>query len=103
MDEKHHSPLGQTWEEVQAELFTTEEIAERDFRVDLICTLIDAQRDQHISIEELAKLSGVKKSILKSLVTGDKFPAIDDVLKILMPLGKTLAVVRLESLKEDML
>ncbi len=103
MDEKQHSPLGQTWEEVQAEIFTPEEIAESNFRVELMCALIDAQRDLHISIEDLAKLSGVKKSLLKSMVTGDKFPTIDDLLKILMPLGKTLAVVPLESPKEGVL
>ena len=41
--------IGSTWEEVRAELFTPEEIAESDLRVALIGELIKARREKGIS------------------------------------------------------
>ena len=54
-----------TWNELEAEIFTQEEIAESRARVDIISAIIDG----HIS------------------------PSIDTINKLLAPLGKRLAVV----------
>lgn len=47
-----YSPLI-SWEEVESELFTTEEIAETDLRVDLIGELIKAREEKGISQKSL--------------------------------------------------
>ena len=53
--------IGRSWDEVRAELFTEEEIAESDLRVSLIGELIKARQEQGISQKKLEELSGVKQ------------------------------------------
>lgn len=65
-----NSAIGSSWDEVRAELFTPEEIAESDLRVALIGELI--------------------------MEKGSTSPQIDTILKVLAPLGKTLAIVPLQ-------
>ena len=62
---KDNPAIGRSWDEVRAELFTPEEIAESNLRVALIGELIKAGRTS---------------------------PNIDTVLKVLAPLGKTLYI-----------
>lgn len=90
------SPRGQTWDEVRKELYTEEEIRESDLRVAIISELIKARNEQGISQRELEKLSGVKQPIISRMEAGETSPQIDTVLKVLAPLGKTLAVVPLK-------
>ena len=68
-----NSAIGSSWDEVRAELFTPEEIAESDLRVALIGELIKARQEKGISQKKL-----------------------DTILKVLAPLGKTLAIVPLQ-------
>ena len=76
--------IGRSWEDVRTELYTPEEIAESNLRVALIGELIKARQEQGISQKRLEELSGVS-------------PQIDTILKVLAPLGKTLAVVPLDN------
>jgi hypothetical protein len=46
MSEKVIDPKGHTWEEVEKELFTPEEIAECDLKVALIGELIKTRRER---------------------------------------------------------
>ena len=55
----NNSAVGGTWEELQAELFTPEEIAASKLRVALIGELIKAQQDKGLSQKKLEELSGV--------------------------------------------
>ena len=87
-----HSALGMKWEDVRKELFTEEEIIESDLRVALIEELIKAREESNISQRELERLSGVKQPVISRIEKGAN-PQLDTVLKILLPLGKTLAVV----------
>ena len=91
------SALDGTWEELQKELFTSEEIAARDLRVSLIGELIKARQEKGISQKKLEELSGVKQPIIARMEKGSTNPQIGTVLKILAPLGKTLAVVPLDN------
>lgn len=91
------SAIGRSWNEVRNELFTPEEIAESDLRVALIGELIKARQEKGISQKKLEELSGVKQPIIARMEKGSTNPQIDTVLKILLPLGKTLAVVPLEN------
>jgi predicted transcriptional regulator len=85
-----------TWADVRPELYTAEEIAESDLRVAIIGELIKARQDKNISQRELEKLSGVKQPIISRMEAGETNPQIDTVLRVLAPLGKTLAVVPLQ-------
>ena len=93
----NNSALGGTWEELQKELFTPEEIAASNLRVALIGELIKARQEKGISQKKLEELSGVKQPIIARMERGSTSPQIDTVLKVLAPLGKTLAVVPLDN------
>ena len=91
----------ETWDDVEKELFTPEERASSNLWVDFIGELIEA-RDKGISKKKLAKLSGVKKSVIARMETDDIDPKISSVLKVLGVFGKTLAIVPIEqALEED--
>ena len=89
--------IGRSWDEFEKEIFTPEEIAESDLRVALIGELIKARQEKGISQKQLEELSGVKQPIIARMERGSTNPQINTILKILAPLGKTLAVVPIES------
>lgn len=93
---KDNPAIGRSWDEVRAELFTPEEIAESNLRVALIGELIRARQEKGFSQKKLEELSGVKQPIIARMEKGVTSPQLDTVLKVLAPLGKTLAVVPLE-------
>ena len=92
----NNSALGGTWEELQKELFTPEEIAASNLRVALIGELNKARQERGISQKKLEELSGVKQPIIARMEKGTTNPQIDTILKVLAPLGKTLAIVPLD-------
>ncbi|MCL1987490.1 MAG: transcriptional regulator [Firmicutes bacterium] len=71
------------WEELEKELFTKEELKVSDFRVDIMLECIDARNDSRITQEELNK------------IVENEYP-LDTLLDLLVPQGKTLAIVPLE-------
>ena len=85
-----------TWNEVEKEIFTPEEIAESNLRVAVISELIKARREQGISQKRLEELSGVKQPGIARMEKGITSPQLETLLQVLAPLGKTLAVVPLE-------
>ena len=84
-----------TWDDVEKEMFTPEEIAESDLRVALIGELIKARQEKGISQKQLEELSGVKQPVIARMEKGYTSPQLDTILKLLLPLGKTLAIVPL--------
>ena len=82
-----------TWRDVQKELYTVEEIAESDLRVALIGELIKARNEKGISQKRLEELSGVKQPMIARIESGKTLPQVNTLLKLLVPLGKTLAIV----------
>lgn len=92
-----HSAIGRTWEEVQNDLFTPEEIAESRLRVALMGELIKARQEQGISQKKLEELSGVRQPIIARMEKGYTSPQLDTLLKVLAPLGKTIAIVPMEA------
>ena len=93
---KDNPAIGRSWDEVRAELFTPEEIAASDLRVTLIGELIKARQEKGLSQKKLEELSGVKQPIIARMEKGITSPQIDTILKVLAPLGKTLAIVPLD-------
>lgn len=98
--ERGSDAVGESWEDVQKELFTSEEIAESNLRVSLIGELIKARQEKGISQKKLEELSGVKQPIIARMERGNTSPQLDTILKVLAPLGKTLAVVPLETVNK---
>ncbi len=94
-----HSPIGDNWDDFEKEIFTSQEIAESDLRVALISELIDARNEKGITQRELEQLSGVSQPVIARMESGSSNPKLDTVIKILAALGKTLAVVPLETVK----
>lgn len=100
----NNSAIGGTWDDLQKELLekgylTQEEIAASDLRVSLIGEIISARQEKGITQKELEEISGVKQPVIARMESGRTSPQLDTILKVLVPLGKTLAVVPLESAK----
>ena len=77
-------------------LLTPEEISESNLRVALVGELIKARNEKGISQKKLEELSGVKQPIIAGMEKGRTSPQVSTLLKVLAPLGKTLAIVPLE-------
>lgn len=88
-----NSAIGQSWDEFEKEFYTPEEIAESDLRVALIGELIKARNEHGISQKKLEEMSGVKQPIIARIETGKSIPQVSTLIKLLVPLGKTLAIV----------
>lgn len=94
--ERRSAAVGSDALEFMDSLLTPEEIAESNLRVALIGEIINARTEKGISQKKLEELSGVKQPIIARMERGATSPQLDTVLKVLAPLGKTLAVVPLE-------
>lgn len=81
-----------TWEEIESEIFTPEEIAESKLRVELIGEIIKARKEKGLSQRELEQISGVKQPIIARMENGTSVPNLKTVLKVLSSLGKTLYI-----------
>lgn len=88
--------IGENWRDLRKEIFTPEENAASDLRVAMMLELVHTRKELGISQKRLEELSGVKQPIIARMERGATSPQIDTVLKVLAPLGKTLAVVPLE-------
>ena len=89
--------IGQNALEFIDSLLTPEEILESDLRVALIGELIKARQGRGLSQKKLEELSGVKQPVIARMEKGQTSPQLDTILKVLAPLGKTLAIVPLNS------
>ena len=74
----NNSAIGESWEDVIGELIKT-------------------RQEQGISQKKLEELSGVKQPVIARMEKGYTSPQIDTLLKVLAPLGKTLAIVPLKT------
>lgn len=90
---QHESARGRSWEEFEKDIYTADEIRESDLRVSLISEFIRARDELGISQKKLEELTGVKQPIIARMEKGYSNPQIETVLKLLAPMGKTLAIV----------
>lgn len=89
----NNSAIGRSWDEVRTSLFSPEEIAESELRVAIVGEIIKARQEKGISQKKLEELSGVKQPVIARMEKGTSNPQLETILKILAPLGKTLAIV----------
>lgn len=93
MSKTKFSPRGSTWDDLEKELFTPEEIAESDARVAIINALIQAREEEGITQKQLEELSGIKQPVISRMEKGTTDPQLSTVLKLLTSLGKTIQIV----------
>jgi len=101
IEERGEDALGETWEEFRQEIFTPGQIAASNLRVAMMLELSKARAEKGISQKKLEELSGVKQPVIARMEKGYTSPQLDTVLKVLAPLGKTLAVVPLDYAAAD--
>lgn len=87
------SPRGSSWDELEKQLFTPEEIAESDTRVEIINEMIKAREEDGITQKQLEAMSGIKQPVISRMEKGTTDPQLSTVLRVLNSLGKTLQVV----------
>ncbi len=73
--------------------------AEVEFETALIGKIIEAREEKGLSQRELAELSGVKQPAIARLESGMTIPRVDTLIRLLVPLGKTIAIVPIEDNK----
>ena len=95
--ERGTAALGSRWSDVRKTLLTPEERVVSALKVELISELIQARNEQGISQKRLEELSGIRQPVIARMERGHTSPQIDTILKLLAPLGKTLAIVPLET------
>ena len=84
-----------SWDDVEKELFTPEEIAASDLRVELMIQIARARKENGITQKKLEELSGVRQPVIARMETGSTSPQLDTVMKVLAALGKKLVITDL--------
>ncbi len=96
MKNKPISPAGDRWDDFRPTILSSEEMAATDIKVALLGEIIQARKDRGLSQKDLESISGVKQPVIARLEHGTTDPQLSTVLRVLAPLGKTLAIVPLE-------
>ena len=89
------------WSEVRKELYTEEEIRESNLRVAFLSELVLARNEGKISQRQLEEMCGIKQPMIARIEKGESDPRLSTLLKMLAPLGKTLAIVPMDELKKE--
>jgi DNA-binding XRE family transcriptional regulator len=90
-----------TWGQHEREMrnkgiLTSEREAEIQAETNILNALTQARNEHKISQRKLEELTGVRKVTINRIENGYNSPTVDTLIKVLAPLGKTLAVVPLE-------
>jgi transcriptional regulator with XRE-family HTH domain len=79
--------------ELEQEFFSAEEIEASNIRVALMGEIIKARKEKGISQRDLESMSGLKQPAIARMERGTSSPTLDTLIKVLVPLGKTLSIV----------
>lgn len=96
MSKTKTSPKGTSWNDLQKQLFTPQEISESKIRVAIINEVIKAREQDGITQKQLEAMSGVKQPVISRMEKGITDPHLSTVVKILNSLGKTLEIVSMK-------
>ncbi|MDD2215492.1 MAG: helix-turn-helix transcriptional regulator [Eubacteriales bacterium] len=95
--------MNKKWRDVEKNItaLTNEELAEIELRVQIAGKIIEARQNKDLTQRALEEISGVRQPVIARIEKGKTDPQITTVLRMLKPLGYTLAVVPLTKSKED--
>ena len=86
-----------TWADIKPKLnLTQDEWDEINLKNKIIGEIVEARQSQDVTQQYLEELSGVRQPVIARLEGNTSDPRLTTILKILRPLGKTLAIVPLE-------
>ncbi len=92
LKERGDAAIGDDWDDVEKDLFTPEELAASDLRVELISAIIKARNEKGISQRRLGELSGIKQPVIARIEQGGTNPKLETIVKLLSPLGMKLSI-----------
>jgi len=96
MRNKAISPVGDDWDDLRETLLTPEERAQTDIKVALLSEIINARQANGLTQKELETASGVKQPVIARLERGSTDPQLSTLIRVLAPLGKTIAIVPID-------
>jgi len=96
MRNKAISPIGDDWDDLRETLLTPEERAQTDIKVALLNEIINARHTNGLTQKELETVSGVKQPVIARLERGTTDPQLSTLIRVLAPLGKTIAIVPID-------
>ena len=96
MRNKAISPIGDDWDDLRETLLTPEERAQTDIKVALLNEIINARQANGLTQKELETASGVKQPVIARLERGSTDPQLSTLIRVLAPLGKTIAIVPID-------
>ncbi len=80
MSNKMNSAIGRSWEDVEKDLYTKEEISKSNLRVALIGEIINARKKMGLNWKRPEEMSGVKQPVIARMEKGSTSPQIETVL-----------------------
>ncbi len=86
-------PVGDNWDTYKDNLLTPEERAEIAVKASPVAEIVNARHETGLTQKQLEAASGVRQPIIARLEKGTTDPQLSTLIKLLAPLGKTLAVV----------
>lgn len=91
------------WEKFYAadDVLTAEEKAEIELKVDIIEQIVKAREESGLTQKGLQNLTKVQQACIARLERNRNDPQLTTMLKLLRPLGKTLAVVPINHKDEN--
>lgn len=90
-----------SWDDIEHEFYSEEDILLSDLHFELIKTLIDARQEKGMTQKKLEELSGVSQPVIARFESGKTNPQLNTILKLLKAMGKTLSIVDLEQIKNS--
>ena len=94
---KQNSALGKTWKQVRQELFSPEEIAASDARVEVMIALSKARKEKGLTQKKLSEMTGVRQSAISRLENGDTPNQIDSLIRLFVAMNMKMQVVPIDA------
>jgi len=90
--------MATSWKDFRQTLnLTTEEEEIINLEKSIISAIVDAREESGLTQKQLSELCGVQQPVIARIERAVHSPQINSIIKILKPLGYTLAVVKEEA------
>ena len=90
---KQNSALGRTWKQARQELYSPEEIAASNARVEIMIALSKARKEKGLTQKELSEIAGVRQSAISRLENGNTPNQIDTLIRLFAAMNMKMQVV----------